>query len=168
MFHFNDRITLTAANFRNKDDEIVNFIMPFPIDEKNFSIPKDIIQLSIMEGHIDSETYADEAFKICVGKTTNMYEACEDDTKNMIFINSIMLDYIESDEDELCYFERNNINYIFTRINQGDVVVANEEELKKVLIYISKNFRKFKDSVIAIQDCNIENVDKGIQKKKLS
>ena len=71
MFHYNDKVTLTAANSVNKDGKITNFNLSFPIKNDNFIVPEDIIQIYIYEC-TDNSFLGSISFKICVGRTTNL------------------------------------------------------------------------------------------------
>lgn len=152
MFRYNDKITLIATNAINKDGKIIDYILSFPITEDNLVIPEDVIQMSILEYHEGYQNYGYESFKICVGKTTSIKEMCELQKDNIEFYAHV-LNSVETSNDKLCYLDDSTGKYsIFAKINDGDIVVENIEQLKDALILISNNFQKIKSSVLAIKE----------------
>lgn len=163
MFGYNDKLTLTAVNVINKDGEIIDYNLSFPIDEDNFSIPKDIIQMSIFEYHEEREITGYEAFKIYVGKTTSIRKICESEATNVKFKNNL-IKKLDSPDDKICYFDDSNGNHImFSKINKGDIVVDNNDELKDALIYISNKFQNIKDSSLEIRRINADSMEKQVR-----
>ena len=103
MFGYNDKLTLTAINTINKKGKIINYNLSFPIDENELSIPEDVIQMSIFEYHEGREIYGHETSKICVGKTTSIYNIYKSRGQNYVFRDKLF-DKIESPDDTLCYY----------------------------------------------------------------
>ena len=150
MFHYNDKVTLTAANSINKDGKIVNFNLSFPIKDENLVVPEDIIQIYIYEC-TDNSFIGSISFKICVGKTTNLSTLVKSKEQFSFLDRNISIG-INRIDDKLCYYDDNSGKHvIFAKINKGDIVVKDTEELKKLLIYISNEFLNIKTSVSKIK-----------------
>ena len=66
MFHYEDKITLTADDLINRNGDITNYKLSFPIIEDELNIPDDIIEVSIFEGNEGFDTFGYKSFKICV------------------------------------------------------------------------------------------------------
>ena len=150
MFHYNDKVTLTAANSINKDGKITNFNLSFPIKNDNFIVPEDIIQIYIYEC-TDNSFLGSISFKICVGRTTNL-STLVNSKEQFSFLDRNISIGINRVDDKLCYYDDDNGKHvIFAKINKGDIVVRDTEELKNLLINISNEFLNIKTSVSKIK-----------------
>lgn len=165
MFGYNDNFRLTATNTINKEGKMINYTLSFPVSEEDLIIPDNVIQMSVLEYHEGYQNYGYESFKICVGKTTSIKEMCELQQNNIEFYGNV-LNNIETSNDKLCYLDDLTGKYsIFAKINDGDIVVENIEQLKDTLLLISNNFQNIKDSVLTIKGkgklVKIRNQKKG-------
>ena len=150
MLGFNDRFTLTATNAINKQGEELDYYLKLPI-ENDAAIPKDIIQISIAEYHMGHGIHGTEAFKIYIGKTINVDRLCHDDTKDVEFRPNVV-ESVDTPEDELCYFDSEDGKHIiFAKVNHGDIVVDNIDELKEALMVISKEYKNIEASISRIR-----------------
>lgn len=170
MLGCSDKITLCAINFTNKDGEIVNYHLPFPIKE-DFELPNDIIGVSIFETHLGICNYGFTAFNIYVGNITTIKGTIDHYNTGKGY--KIIPDNIKSIDDKLCYYNDNHDNWIvFAKINEGDIVVKDLEELKMVLITISNNFENIKEAISNIKKANeitnysLTTEDEEIMKKR--
>ena len=158
MFKQQDKVTLSAINAINKDEEIIDYVLPLPIADSDFFIPEDIIQLSIFEYHEGIHTYGYEAFKICIGKTITVRQICELHMNNVEFINK-SFEKINDLDDQLCYFVDDNGRYhVFAKLNAGDIIVKDIEDMKEVLIFISERFNRIKNSLFEIKNINNKDI----------
>ena len=148
MFRYGDKLTLSGINVVNKNGDIIDYHLSFPLEDTDFDIPKDVVEISIFEGHDD---IAYLSFKICVGDITNIYKICED-KQNVYLFEKRAFSEIKSPGDDICYYkDSNNAFVVFSKINIGDIVVSNIEELKMVLINISNRFKCIKNSIDMIR-----------------
>ncbi len=157
MFHYEDKINLVADNIVNRNGDITNYKLTFPITEEDLNIPDDIIHVSIIEccEGFDS-SYGYESFKICVGKITSFNEIRRNEIKNVIF-GKKAISCMEGLDDKLCYFKNdNNIYMVFAKIDEGDIVVETQEELKEALMFISKRFETIQNEILRIKEYNKE------------
>ena len=125
MFKHNDRFTLTGINAIDKDGQMIDYHLSFPIDKSTFTIPENIREISVYEYHEGTEKYGYIAFKILVGKITSVRELCSPE------IEDFQIDYrafreIKEADDKLCYYEDDGGVYrVFAKIKPGDIVVNN-------------------------------------------
>ena len=171
MLGLNDKITLCAINFTNKNGEIINYHLPFPIKE-DFELPDDIIQVSIFETHQGICNYGFTAFNIYIGEITTIEGICK-------FANSgrsyhIIPDKIGKIDAKLCYYIDDKGKYIvFAKINHNDIVVKDLHELKRVLMKISNNFENIKNAINNIRnaydkvDYRLTDEDNELSKKRI-
>ena len=152
MLGCNDKITLCAINFTNKDGEIINYHLSFPIKE-DFELPNDIIQLSIFETHQGICNYGFTAFNIYVGDITTIKGTIDHYKTGKGY--KIIPDKISNVDAKLCYYNDDHGNWIvFAKINEGDIVVKDLHELKIVLTNISNNFSNIKEAITNIRNAN--------------
>ena len=85
MFHYEDNITLTVDNIINKNGDITNYKLSFPIIEDELNIPDDIIEVSVFECNEGYDIIGYEVFKICVGNITSLNEIRKNQIKNIIY-----------------------------------------------------------------------------------
>ena len=165
MFAYNDKITLVGVNAVNKDGQIMDFIVPFPINYY-ISIPTDLVQMSIFEYHEGHELFGRESIRLFVGKITSFRQLCEVRGEEFSIRNSIFRT-IQTGDDELCYFDsESGVHTIFGKVEKGDIVVDNIDELKQVLFDISDNFQNIQDSICKIRNYGNERGKKIKTKKK--
>ena len=157
MLGVNDKVTLCAVDFIDKEGEIVHFSLDFPIKE-NFSLQGDIIGLSIYEMHQGKHTYGNVVFHIYVGDVVPFKKIAEgmSNKRNRVNINC----HIDSLDDNVCYFEDDGKTVIFAKVNDNDIVVNNLSELENVLMQISNNFENIENSID-----NIKNINKALSLK---
>lgn len=149
MFRNGDKLTLSCINVINKGGKIIDYHISFPLEDSDFDIPEDVVEMSIFEGHDDIGYLS---FKICVGDITNLYKICNDKEGAYLFERRAFSD-IKSPDDDICYYnDSNNVHIVFSKINEGDIVVSDIEELKRVLINISNNFKSIKDSIVMMKN----------------
>ena len=170
MLGCNDKITLCAINFTNKNGEIINYHLKFPIDAY-FEIPEDIIQVSIFETHQGICNYGFTAFNIYVGDITTIKETIDHYNSGKGY--KIIPDKIKSIDTKLCYYNDEHDNWIiFAKVNNNDVVVKDANELKSILINISNSFENLQNSINNIKnpkpkyDYNWTNEDTELSKKR--
>ena len=150
MFRCGDKLTLSCVNVVNRDGKIVDYNLSFPLEDSDFDIPNDVVEVSIFEAH-DDVGYI--SFKILVGEITDIEKICED-KYNAYMFDKRAFNEIKSIDDRLCYYyDPDGFYYVFAKVNEGDIVVSNIEELKMELIYISNHFKNIKDSIATIRDC---------------
>jgi hypothetical protein len=150
MFRSLDVDSLSAINALGRDMRFINFELSFPI-KGEYKIPEDIRQLSIFESHMDKGMRGFESFKIYVGKLTTIRRICNSKDNNFIFLGDV-LSIAESVDNPLCYYdEEDGTHVVFARPYKGDIVVANTDELRDALEYISKKFRTIKNSSNSIK-----------------
>ena len=171
MLGCDDKITLCAINFTNKEGEIINYHLPFPVKE-DFELPNDIIQVSIFETHQGICNYGFTAFNIYVGNITTIKGIIDHYKTGKGY--KIIPDKISSVDAKLCYYNDNHDNWIvYAKINEGDIVVKDLHELKIVLINISNNFSNIKEAITNIKNANnktfynLTNEDNELSKKRI-
>jgi len=171
MLGCSDKITLCAINFTNKDGEIINYHLSFPLKE-DFEIPEDVIQVSIFEAHQGFSNYGFTAFNIYVGNITTIKGTIDHYNTGKGY--KVIPDKIKSVDAKLCYYNDNHDNWIvFAKINEGDIVVKDLQELKMILITISNNFENIKEAIGNIKNANgivdysLTDEDNKLSKRRL-
>ena len=147
MFGCYDEVNLVLLNAVNKDMEVVDFILKFPIEEKDFVIPSDIVYMDVMEAHVISGQYSFGSFRIHVGKTATF----EGLLRDKFCINKQVFDELDSCDDEICYYDEDDKHIVFAKVNEVDIVVKDIDELRMVLLSISDSFKNIKDSTAQIK-----------------
>lgn len=172
MLGYSDKFTLTTINAISKDGKKLDYVLSFPLEDNDFYIPDDIIEISIFEYHEGYTNYGFIPFKIYVGKTTSIKEIVDSHKENISFFAGVT-DTIKNTEDRLCYFLDDKENKkVFARLNDGDIVVEDTDGLRDALITISNNFQNIKNSVSRIRqykseaDSSIETEEEQILRKK--
>ncbi|MBP5683900.1 MAG: hypothetical protein J6X02_01420 [Bacilli bacterium] len=97
MFRYGDKLTLSGINVVNKNGDIIDYHLSFPLEDTDFDIPEDVVEISIFEGHDD---IAYLSFKICVGDITNIYKICED-KQNVYLFEKRAFSEIKSPGDDI-------------------------------------------------------------------
>ena len=151
MFRYGDKITLTGINAINKKGEIIDYVLSFPLEDSDFYIPEDIAEISVFEYHEGTANYGYVAFKICVGKKTSIRNICELKENNVKFEKRIFKNVIDID-DPLCYYDEEGKHIVFARINPGDIMVSDIDDLRSALISVSNTFRNIKNNIAGISE----------------
>lgn len=150
MFAYNEKITLTVMNVRDRYGKLLPISISLPFNIKNLNFPENISQLSIIEYHEGIETYGHRAFNIYVGEVGTIEEIIKKDIK--IRINNNFHSEIKSCKEQLVYQQiEENMVYIFASVQGNDIVVKNVEELAEILKIISKEISSIKRSVAKIR-----------------
>ena len=153
MFGYEDKITLSAINAINKDGEIIDFHLSFPI-EYDFDVPENILQMSIFEMRQDIGINGFNSFKIFIGTASSIDNMLEDGRlKNTVIRENL---HIERLDRSICYFDNEKGEHvIYSTVNPGDIVVKDIEEMKKILISISNEFGSIKSSIQRIKKMSV-------------
>ena len=150
MFAYNEKITLTVMNVRDRYGKLLPISISLPFNIKNLNFPENISQLSIIEYHEGIETYGHRAFNINVGEVGTIEEIIKKDIKRRI--NNNFHSEIKSCKEQLVYQQiEENMVYIFASVQGNDIVVKNVEELAEILKIISKEISSIKRSVAKIR-----------------
>ena len=163
MFGYSDKTTLTGFNAYNKKNEFLDYVISFPIME-DIEIPKDIREISIIEGQNESDLQrCKTSFKIYVGQEGSIKEFT-DEAKDgnlkfgITFDRGIEPGEIISLKTPICYYVENGVRHIFAKINKGDKVVANIDELKSLLLEISMRFEEYQEAIQGIKDATVKTI----------
>ena len=146
MFNENDKTTLIGYNAKDKNGELLNYIIKFPIQNEDFDIPEEINQISIIEGYTDtiSEGFK-TAFQIFIGKKAKLKDLLLSDSKvdstNSVFEN------IRNTEELVCYYKSGDITHAYALVKTGDIVVEDINQFRTVLLSISDNYKSIKKSI---------------------
>lgn len=153
-----ERVMLKAVNAVNKKGKLLDFSLEFPIKDKDFIVPDDIVLLDLFEYYETSEGKCNKkVFKICVGKV-NTWEYFSINEPDKINTTYEVINSLEKD-NKVCYFDKSDgKHFIFAKVNSKDIVVNNTEELREILIYISHNFKNTQESI-----SYIENISKDFE-----
>ena len=168
MFRQSDKMTLSVINVTDKNGKIIDLHLPFPIKDESFEIPKNIVKVSIFEYHQNVVSDGFIAFNIYVGKITTLASLAEENKRCVVIPRDI-----KHIDDKLCYYtDLDNKKVAFAKINPGDKVVADTEELHDILLRISRNFAQIKNAISSIKDteqeeCAIYEEDDVLSKKRL-
>lgn len=159
MFACNERITLTVVDIYDKNGKQLPIFISFPLLDEELILPKNIVKLSIVEYHEGKTNYSHHAFNIYVGESSTIAELiCE---KVKININDMFNAECKNSKIPVVYFKNvNNEFEIFALVEGTDIVVANTEELKKVLKKISDEFTTITNSVNKIRKLSYNVNDK--------
>lgn len=149
MFGYSDKISLSVINALDKDGNIIDFQLSFPISE-DFEIPDNILQVSIFEMRQDIGYQGFNSFKIFIGTCSSIDEMYEAGILDKTVIRENL--HIKRLDKKICYFDNEKGNHvIYTTVDRGDIVVKNKDEMKNVLINISNEFASIKSSIARIK-----------------
>ncbi len=161
MLRYNDRITVSAVITLCKDGTRFDGAFALPIEE-DLNIREDVLELKIFEHDeygimgTNRSNKITHSFKICIGQVTSLRQLGQiGDSKVFERITGIyeLMDEIESTNDKICYFvDSNGVYHVFAKINKGDIVVEDVNQLKEVLTIISKKIEDINASVQFIKE----------------
>ncbi|MBQ6538832.1 MAG: hypothetical protein IJL76_00950 [Bacilli bacterium] len=151
MLGYNDKVFLSVSNVMNKEGEKYLINISLPNNFEYIGFPDDVIKVSVYEKEIKQYGEGDKVFNILVGKVSTMDDLFEDEE---IVTFSEMLaetDYVKTD-DPVCYYKNDDGNcVIFAKIEDGDIVVKDVEELEEQVMDISYDFEKIQRSINKIK-----------------
>lgn len=144
MLRYNDRITVSAVIALCKDGTRFDGAFALPIEE-DLNIREDVLELKIFEHDeygimgTNRSNKITHSFKICVGQITSLRQLGQlGESKVLQRITGIyeLIDEITT-SDKICYFvDSNGVYHVFAKINKGDIVVEDVNQLKEVLTII--------------------------------
>lgn len=159
MFAYNEKLSLTVMNVRDKSGKLLPINIPLPLNNGLINLPENISQISIIEYHEGVEIYGHCAFNIYVGQTGTFEEIMAKKTK-IRMLNNLHTE-IKSCKEHLVYYQKEaDMLYIFASVQGNDIVVENIEELTKVIKTISKEFLTIKKSVSKIRKLSYKSNSK--------
>ena len=167
MLEYNDKMTLTGINAINKKGKIINYNLVFPLNDDDFYLPEDITEISVFEYHEGYENYGFKAFKICMGKITSIREICESHDNDVKFERRVFEEIVTPD-DNLCYYDEDDKKNIFSKLNQGDIVVKDLDDFRSALISVSDNYRIIKSAIERIRTYHTYDDTLSAEEKELS
>lgn len=149
MFGYDDKLLLSCKNFIDKKGNMIDTTIKFPFEGDDFNLPEDVVCLDIVEVHLGAgANYAAKSYKICVGKKALFKQL------NTIPFTIYGKNEMINANDIVCYFydEESSKNIIIGKFYPGDIVVENVNDLKRVLIRTSNNFRVIEDFINLMHD----------------
>lgn len=154
MFGNNDKITLTLVNAMDKNGRLLPFVLSLPVGDKDIVIPENVLKMDVFESNITFQEYGSVAFSIYVGKVSTVMSLFNENKNNLKISKG--LNHIEDVDMPICYYTSDDgRNIIFAKVNDNDIVVKDTEELKKVIVNISKHFTKIKNEVSKIKELSL-------------
>lgn len=161
MFRKYDTVTLTAMNVYDRDGNLIYLTIPFPLKDKNIILPENTAVLSITEFHQGQIFHDQHDFNIYVGKVSTVGELVD---RNLIPRRSKVYVYPKDRRviiDPVVYHEKNdNTCELIATLEEGDIVVENVEELRKVLIQISNEFANIRNSINKVRKLSYKSNNK--------
>jgi hypothetical protein len=153
MFGYYDKTYLAVTNVINKNGERYLIRLNLPNDPafEYISFPDDVVRVSIFEVEQKQFSQGYNAFSILVGETSTLEELYEEGEE--IVISKLLED---SDciqpTDPICYYrDEDESCVIFSKIQEGDVVVENIGELEERIMDISNEYEKVKKGISKIK-----------------
>ena len=154
MLGNNDKITLTLVNAMDRDGKLLPFSLSLPVGSKDIVIPENVLKIDVFESNITFQEHGIVVFSIYVGKVSTVMSLFNE-KKNHLEISKV-LNRIKDVDTPICYYTSDDgRNIIFAKVNDNDIVVKDTEELKKVIVNISKHFTKIKNEVSKIKGFNL-------------
>ena len=139
MFAYNEKISLTVMNVRDKSGKLLPINIALPLNNGIINLPENVSQLSIIEFHEGIEIYGHRVFNIYVGQTGTFDEIINKNKK--IRIKDNFYEKIKSSKEQLAYNETEYMIYILGLVQGNDIVVK-----KLYSIFSAEGLRFIMDS----------------------
>ena len=146
MFGVSDKHTLSAINFTDSKGKIMDARISFPV-EGEIVVPKDTRAVDIFEGINGMSFY--RSFSIYVGYTTTLLEFVKKPGKiSLIYARG---DFHPAEDTIVCYDTPDKAHYVLARVDEGDFVVKDYDELIKLLNHISDTYKNVREDVASLR-----------------
>lgn len=148
MFGKYDKVTLTLTNAKDINGNILPFILELPLKD-DYSLPEELVSIGVFEGHDGLVTSGRVVYSIYIGEETTLNDLI-DDIKNgniEILENAKRLSF----GSPVCIQNVLEKKVVFAMLNDQDIVVENQEQLKEVIGELSNNFEMIKNSASKIR-----------------
>lgn len=151
MLGYNEHVYLSVSDVINKEGEKYIINMSLPNDFKYISFPDDVIEVTLSEIEQKDHNKRYNSFNILVGNVSTLEKLYEDNQS--IVISDLLKDNncIQVD-DILCYYKDEEDNcVIFSKVEDGDMVVKDIDELEEKLMDISTDFEEIQKGIKRIK-----------------
>lgn len=159
MFGENDKVYLSVSNAINKNGEKYIININLPNDFSTISFPDDVVKVTVKEKETRKNTKVYTTYNVLVGEKSTLADL--DDNDESIALSKMIEDEdcIQLD-DQICYY-RDEEDYcvIFAKVQEGDIVVRDIEELENKLNNISSEFEKIQKSISKIKKLSYNKKD---------
>ena len=151
MLGQDDKFFLSVSNVLNKNGEKYLIHMSLPTDFTYISFPDDVVKVSVYEQEIKKYNKIYNAFNILVGEVSTL-EELDKKGENIALSEMLGKDNCIQVDDFVCYFrDEDDDCVIFSKIEDGDVVVKDTEELEEKLKDISDDFKSIQKGINKIK-----------------
>lgn len=160
MFNKDDSVELKVMATYGKDfkyvkDEITSpLIINLPEEIEKIDIPEDLLKLEIYEiinVGIERKSLVSRIFIGEIHTLEELKEICPN-YKFSMGLDWRELSDIEGEINWITYVNEKGVYCLLAKLKSTDLIVANTEELKTLLIEYSNNFSRFKDGMSRIRN----------------
>lgn len=155
MFNNNDKLTLSLVNAKDIHGKIIPFSLNLPLNCEEYNLPERIASIDVFESHQGLINGGVIAFSIYVGETTTIKNLIPDiQTKKVQIIKNLD---ISSLENNICFQIISGKKIVFAKLNEQDIIVQNQEQLKMIIGELSNEYAILCDSVTKIRALSNKN-----------
>ncbi len=142
---------LSVSDVINKNGEKYIINMRLPYDFTYTSFPDDVVKVTISEKEVRGKNKVYNSYSVLVGEISTIADL--DDNDESIALSKMIENEEEIElDDPICFFrDEDDYCVVFAKIEEGDIVVKDTEELENKLNSISSEFKKIQNSIKKIK-----------------